>query len=100
MTKMDTYSDRCSGTVVLLVDSLGVNVSKFKKNFIIRLGRGEMGINYNADLKGPKNVKCLLHRASVLQILIPCGSSNTCNRTLLRRSWTIWQLIGAKNSLK
>ena len=43
-----------SGSVVLFNESLGLNVLKFKKDFVVKGGRGVA--KYNFDLRGYKNI--------------------------------------------
>ena len=45
VTKLDNYTELGSGSVVLFIGSLDINVGKFKKNFILRGGRGRWDQN-------------------------------------------------------
>ena len=56
VTKLGNYAEVGSGSVVLFIGSLDINVGKFKKNFIVRGWSGVVGAKYNEDLKGCKGV--------------------------------------------
>jgi hypothetical protein len=59
VSHLDNYNENGSGSVVLFVEILSVNICKFKKDFILRRGHREEGIvlKYIPDLEGCKGVQ-------------------------------------------
>jgi hypothetical protein len=59
-TKWENYNEGGSGSVVLFIESLNVNICRFKKDFILRGGgAGERAIviKYHSDLEGCKGIQ-------------------------------------------
>jgi len=55
---MENYNYNGSGSVVLFIENLDINVIKFKKEFVLRGGRGKGDfIKYNEYLKGCRGVQ-------------------------------------------
>jgi hypothetical protein len=51
--KVDNYNEKGSGSIILFIKSIDLNVTKFKKEFIVRSGRGKVNlIKHNSDLRG------------------------------------------------
>ena len=57
--KLDHYKEGGNGSVVLFIESLNVNICRFKKDFILRGGHGERVIvlKYHSDLEGCQGVQ-------------------------------------------
>jgi hypothetical protein len=59
VTHLENYNENGSGSIVLFVENLSVNICKFKKYFILRGGgwKRDTVLKYNLDLEGCQGVQ-------------------------------------------
>ena len=55
ITKLDNYNEGGSGSVVLFIENMSVNICRFKNHFILRgeaRGKRAIELKYHSDLEG------------------------------------------------